>query len=79
MQPIPYQASTSCVHLELALTAQASTYKAALFMDMVVQRADGLMTRITRRMGSIPIMVKSAGCYLRDLDRRRTNIPAPPS
>ena len=50
---------------------QATTYKAALFMDMVVQRADGMTLRTTRRMGSIPIMVKSAACYLRDLDRCR--------
>ena len=48
-------------------------------MDMVVQRADGLMTRITRRMGSIPIMVKSAGCYLRDLDRCHIDRPRRPS
>ncbi|KAL6767395.1 hypothetical protein ACKKBF_B35095 [Auxenochlorella protothecoides x Auxenochlorella symbiontica] len=45
-----------------------STYRAPLSVDVVWQ-AEGLMQtqRVTRKLGQIPIMVKSRACYLRHL------------
>eukprot|EP00884_Botryococcus_braunii_P010470 jgi/Botrbrau1/19424/Bobra.0338s0050.1 len=45
------------------------TYKAPLSLDFCYQGQDGVVRRINRRMGQLPIMVKSRACYLRHMSR----------
>lgn len=47
----------------------ASSYKAALHMDVCYQIDGGAVHRFNRRFGLLPIMVKSDTCYLSNLDR----------
>lgn len=47
----------------------ASSYKAALHMDVCYQTDGGAVHRFNRRFGMLPIMVKSDICYLSNLDR----------
>ena len=50
--------------------AQGTTYKAPFSIDLVYQ-VDGLAQekRLSKRLGSLPIMLKSRACYLRNLSR----------
>lgn len=52
-----------------AMTLQGSTYAAALHMDLCYQLEGGGVQRLNRRLGMVPIMVKSDRCYLRHLTR----------
>lgn len=47
------------------------TYKAPLTLDLVFEAVGSQSgpQSFAKRLGSIPIMTKSAGCYLRGLDR----------
>ena len=49
---------------------QGTTYRAPLTVDLVCQ-IEGVATqqRLSRRLGQIPIMVKSKACYLRHMKR----------
>ncbi|KAK9824626.1 hypothetical protein WJX72_011831 [[Myrmecia] bisecta] len=46
-----------------------ATYKAPLHIDLCYQVEGGGVQRMNRRLGHLPIMVKSKGCYLRNLSR----------
>ena len=48
---------------------QGTTYAAALHMDLCYQLEGGGVQRLNRRLGMLPIMVKSDRCYLRHLTR----------
>lgn len=48
---------------------QGSTYAAALHMDLCFQLEGVGVQRLNRRLGMVPIMVKSDRCYLRHLTR----------
>ncbi|KAL4423560.1 hypothetical protein ABPG77_004600, partial [Micractinium sp. CCAP 211/92] len=47
-----------------------TTYKAPFSCDLVYQTEGLAEQRITKRLGSLPIMLKSKACYLRNLSRR---------
>lgn len=53
----------------LSYGVQGSTYAAALHMDLCFQLEGGGVQRLNRRLGMVPIMVKSDRCYLRHLTR----------
>jgi hypothetical protein len=59
-------------------TAQGTTYKAALQMDLVIGEEGAPPVRVQQRMGHLPIMVKSRACYLRNLSQRAPRCPAGP-
>lgn len=48
---------------------QASSYKAALHLDVCYQIDSGEVKKFNRRFGLLPIMVKSDICYLSHMDR----------
>lgn len=50
---------------------QKSTYKAALAMDLILQRDDSSEEPlvITKRFGALPMMVGSKNCHLRNMSR----------
>jgi len=50
-------------------SAQGTTYKAALQMDLVIAEEGAPPVRVQQRMGHLPIMVKSRACYLRNLSQ----------
>jgi hypothetical protein len=49
---------------------QGTTYKAAFTCDLVYQAEGGPEQRLSKRLGSLPIMLKSKTCYLRNASRR---------
>jgi DNA-directed RNA polymerase I subunit RPA2 len=59
--------------LLLLPSLQGVTYKGPLTMELcfAIQGSPGSKASISRRMGSIPIMVKSSSCHLRGLDRQQ--------
>lgn len=46
-----------------------TTYNAALHMDLCFQLEGGAVQRLNRKLGMVPVMVKSDRCYLRHLTR----------
>lgn len=55
--------------LKVTLFAQGITYAAALHMDLCYQLEGGGVQRLNRKLGMLPMMVKSDRCYLRHLTR----------
>ncbi len=49
---------------------QGTTYKAPFSCDLVYQVEGLAPQRLAKRLGSLPIMLKSRACYLRNLGRR---------
>ena len=49
--------------------AQGATYNATLHLDICYQLEDGGVQRLNKKMGVMPIMIKSDRCYLRHLTR----------
>lgn len=50
---------------------QGTTYRAPFSIDLVHQMEGlGHTQRLSKRLGQLPIMVKSKACYLRHLSRR---------
>lgn len=47
-----------------------TTYKAPFTCDLVYQMDNLPEQRLTKRLGSLPIMLKSKACYLRNMSRR---------
>lgn len=45
------------------------TYKASLSLDLCYQQEGQGVKRLVRRLGLLPIMVRSTGCYLRMFNR----------
>lgn len=52
-----------------ALTLQGTTYKAAFSCDLVYQTEGMPEQRVQKRLGALPIMLKSKACYLRNMSR----------
>lgn len=50
---------------------QGLTYKAALFLDLCYQLDNHPVQRLNRRMGGMPVMVKSRACHLRHMSRAK--------
>ena len=48
---------------------QGLTYRAAFHMDLCYQVEGQPAQRLNKRMGYLPILVKSRQCYLRHLNR----------
>ena len=48
---------------------QGLTYKAPMFLDLCYQLDDMPVQHLNKKMGSIPIMVKSRLCHLRHMTR----------
>lgn len=48
---------------------QGTTYKAAFSCDLVYQTEGMPEQRVQKRLGSLPIMLKSKACYLRNMSR----------
>ena len=49
---------------------QGTTYKAPFTCDLVYQTEGMPEQRLSKRLGSLPVMLKSRACYLRNLPRR---------
>ncbi len=57
--------------MERCLLLQGTTYKAPLQIDLCYQSNDRPgAERLSKRLGSIPVMVRSRACYLRNMDKR---------
>ena len=52
-----------------ACCVQGATYRAAYHMDLCYQVEGQPAQRLNKRLGYLPIMVKSRQCYLRHLNR----------
>jgi hypothetical protein len=52
------------------LPLQGTTYRAPFSCDLVYQAEGGTEQRLSKRLGSLPIMLKSKACYLRNMTRR---------
>ena len=50
---------------------QGLTYKATLFMDLCYQLDNHPVQRLNRKMGGMPVMVKSRACHLRHMSRAK--------
>lgn len=59
----------SDANAQVTLLMQASSYKAALHLDVCYQIDGGAVHKFNRRFGLLPIMVKSDICYLSHMDR----------
>ena len=57
-------------HVPSSHVLQHSTYKAPFSCDLVYQVEGMPEQRLSKRLGSLPIMLKSKACYLRNLSRR---------
>lgn len=72
---------TACMHACCDMAhacVQSVSYTGALWMHLCFQpRAGGVVQRLRRRMGNIPIMLRSKRCYLRNLSRCSAMAPSP--
>ena len=57
----------SCISTCIAL--QGMTYRAAFQLDLCYQREGQGIQRLVKRLGTLPIMVRSERCYLRRFNR----------
>ena len=55
------------------MSVQGMSYAGALYMDLCFQEDNGIFHQMRRRMGAIPIMLRSRRCYLRNLARFTLN------